>query len=95
MNPNDVILTSWALSLCERDGVSPDEVRQARLDGVVVFELSRAMDGWVSVWGPRRPDGTHLHIVCGPDSMIVNDFRILRKKPSFVMTMMIAWPIDE
>lgn len=95
VNANDVMLSSWAEYLCERLDVQPDAVRHARVDGTVVFEASRVEEGWVAIWGPRRPDGSHLHIVCGPNPMIVNDFRILRTKPSYVSVMMIAWPVDE
>jgi hypothetical protein len=96
MKPSDVILSPWAEGLCEQWGIDPDEVRSARVEGVVIIEESHVDAGWVVIWGPRRDDGSHLHIVCGPpEYLLVNDFRPLRTKPSYAPKLVPIWPADD
>lgn len=94
MEAADVVLSEWVEELCQDMDVDPDEIRRARVDGTVVFEESRVEDDYIAIWGPRRHDGTHLHIVCWPDAVTVNDFRILRQKPDYTARLMGVRPID-
>lgn len=82
MDASEVVITEWAGDLCERWRVDPSELIQARVDGSVLFGESAIEYGRVVIWGPRRRDGTHLYIVCGPQPHIINDFRPLKQKPN-------------
>lgn len=82
MNPKQVVVSEFAETQCQRWGVSREELVQARVDGTVLFAESEVDGDRVVIWGPRRDDGTHLHIVCEPIDTI-GDFRPLSKPPSY------------
>jgi len=92
MNASDVVISEWAEELCERWRVSREELAQARVDGSVLFDESAIEAGRVVIWSRQRPDGTYLYIVCGPQPHIINDFRPLRRKPSYDHLPIPLWP---
>jgi len=93
MNASDVIISEWAQEVCERWGVDPQELAQARVEGNVLFEESAIEHGRVVIWGPRRQNGSHFYIVCGPEPHIINDFRPLRQKPDHKHVPLPIWPV--
>ena len=88
-----MIISEWAREQCERWHVGPDELVRARADGSVLFGESAIMEGRVVIWGPRRANGTHLYIVCGPEPHIINDFRPLKRKPQHRNLPSPIWPV--
>lgn len=93
MKVSDVIISESARELCERWNVDPKELARARADGHVLFPESAIQEGRVVIWGPRRANGSHLYIVCGPEPHIINDFRPLRRQPDHTHVPVPIWPV--